>query len=156
LYRLTTQNTNQRRIKLSTGRKKIVLSGAFDPPTLGHTKMFQHASLIGDIIVVLNTDDWILRNKYRVFLDREKRKKILYNMPGVVKIVDALDEDDTVCESLKKIRPDMFGNGGHRNRLNTPEIDLCRKLDIQLVWKVGSVEDNKNTLDLYTNVIEHI
>ncbi len=152
-YKLITQNIKRIRANLSTGRKKIVLSGAFDPPTLGHTKMFQHASLIGDVIVVLNTDEWILRNKYRVFLDREKRKRILYNMPGVIKIIDALDKDDTVCESLKKIRPDMFGNGGHRNQLNTPEIDLCKKLGIELVWKVGSVEDNKNTLDLYTKAI---
>ena len=31
----------------------------------------------------------------------------------------------------------IFANGGDRKGDNTPEVDLCMKLDIELVWNVG-------------------
>ena len=135
-------------------RKKIIaVSGAFDPPTIGQTRMISHASKLGDVIIILNTDRWLLERKWHIFLPREKRKKILSRIPGVVEIIDAEDLDGTVCESLKKLKPDMFGNGGHRTRENTPEIDLCREMGIGLVWQIGSVEDIKNIENLYEQVV---
>ena len=31
----------------------------------------------------------------------------------------------------------FFANGGDRKTDNTPEMDLCNKLGIELLWKVG-------------------
>lgn len=134
-------------------KKNIALSGAFDPPTIGQTRMISHASKLGDIIIILNTDSWLLKRKHKIFLPRQKRKDLLWRMPGVISIIDAKDEDGTVCESLREIKPDMFGNGGHRTPENTPEIDLCREMGIELVWQVGSYEDNLNIEKLYTKVV---
>jgi len=130
-------------------KKIIALSGAFDPPTFGQIDMIKHATRLGNVVIILNSDEWILKSKRRIFLTREKRKKFLISIPGVVDIVDAIDLDGTVCESLKELKPDMFGNGGPRTPENTPEIDLCRDMDIELIWQVGSVEDAKNTLKIY-------
>ena len=134
-------------------KKTIAVSGAFDPLTIGQTRMISHASKLGDVIIILNTDRWLSERKERIFLSREKRKKLLSNIPGVTTIIDAKDKDGTVCETLKEIKPDMFGNGGHRTPENTPEIDLCNKLGIGLVWQIGSVEDVKNIENLYTQVV---
>jgi glycerol-3-phosphate cytidylyltransferase-like family protein len=136
-------------------KKIIALSGAFDPPTIGQTQMISHASKLGEVIIILNSDRWLEERKHHIFLPRDHRKHILSKMPGVSKIIDAKDEDGTVCETLKDLQPDLFGNGGYRTPENTPEIDLCRELDIELVWQIGSVEDTKNIKDLYTQVLSN-
>jgi len=135
-------------------KKTIALSGAFDPPTIGQTRMISHASKLGDVIIILNSDEWLLKRKHRMFLTRNKRKDILKKMPGVISIVDALDDDGTVCVTLSELRPDIFGNGGYRTPDNTPEIDLCTKLGIELVWQIGSEEDLKHIEDLYSKVLK--
>tara|TARA_R100000808_G_C2111231_1_gene125233 strand:+ start:227 stop:658 length:432 start_codon:yes stop_codon:yes gene_type:complete len=134
--------------------KTIAVSGAFDPLTIGQTRMISHASKLGDVIIILNTDRWLLERKWRIFLPREERKKLLTSIPGVIKVIDADDEDGTVCESLKILKPDMFGNGGHRTRENTPEIDLCVEMGIGLVWQIGSVEDMKSIENLYSQIVQ--
>lgn len=134
-------------------KKIIALSGAFDPPTIGQTRMISHASRLGDVVIILNSDKWLLERKFHIFLSRKKRRDILLRMPGVVDVIDAKDDDGTVCASLKEIKPDMFGNGGYRTPENTPEIDLCHKLGIDLVWQIGSVEDTKQIEDLYSKIL---
>ena len=133
--------------------KIIALSGAFDPPTIGQTQMISHASRFGDVVIILNSDRWLSDRKHHMFLPRKHRKYILSKMPGVIDIVDAKDEDGTVCETLRELRPDMFGNGGYRTPENTPEINLCKELGIDLVWQIGSTEDTKSIENLYTQVL---
>lgn len=133
--------------------KIIALSGAFDPPTVGQTEMICHASKLGDVIIILNTDAWLKKRKHHIFLSREKRKSILLEMPGVIDVIDAKDSDGTVCKSLLELKPDMFGNGGPRTPENTPELELCKKLNIELVWRIGSVEDRKQIQNVYDRVI---
>ena len=40
----------------------ILISGGFDPIHSGHIKLINDASKYGDVIVLLNSDEW-LRNK---------------------------------------------------------------------------------------------
>lgn len=135
-------------------KKIIALSGAFDPPTIGQAEMISHASKLGNVVIILNSDEWLAKRKYRIFLSRQKRKSILLSMPGVIDIIDAKDSDGTVCQSLLELKPDMFGNGGPRTPENTPEFDLCNELGIQLVWKIGSVENIKEIEKMYSRVLD--
>ena len=56
---------------------------------------------------------------------------------GVSDVAKAKDEDNSVCESLFEHVPDLFGNGGDRKNDNTPEIQTCKKLGIELLWNLG-------------------
>ena len=47
------------------------------------------------------------------------------------------DTDGTVCEALRRIKPDYFANGGDRKTNNTPEMDVCEELGIEMLWGVG-------------------
>ena len=67
----------------------------------------------------------------------EERCEILEGLECVTRTVLADDDDNTVCKTLKRLKPDYFGNGGDRKTENTPEIDLCVKEGIQLVWALG-------------------
>ena len=59
------------------------------------------------------------------------------SIEGVTEVYQAYDDDNTVCVSLRKIRPDAFANGGDRKSDNTPEMDVCEELGIEMFWNVG-------------------
>ena len=121
-------------------RSVIALSGGFDPPNAGHIAMIIDASRIGDVVIILNSDDWCGRNRWnkKHFISWEKRRDILMEVPGVKDVIAVDDSDDTVCSALKELQPDFFGNGGSRTVMNTPEVDLCKELRIGTVWFLGS------------------
>ena len=123
--------------KLVDGEKIICVSGGFDPIHIGHVRMIQDAAKLGKVIVVANSDEWLVRKKGYVFMPYQERQEILYAIKGVVDVCEANDKDDTVCESLKIIKPHIFANGGDRGNKNTPEMEVCRALGIQMIWGVG-------------------
>ena len=115
----------------------IAVSGGFDPVHIGHIRMIRDASRYGDVLVIINSDDWLVRKKGYVFMSWEERAEIMGNIKGVRLVTAVDDSDGTVCEALKRHRPDAFANGGDRKTQNTPEMDVCEELEIQMMWAVG-------------------
>ena len=66
-------------------------------------------------------------------------------VPGVKEVISVDDKDNTVCSALKQLNPDYFGNGGSRAVENTPEVELCKELNIGTVWFLGNVVTNEAT-----------
>ena len=118
-------------------KKKIMVSGGFDPPHIGHVRMFQDAAKWGEVIVAINSDDWLMRKKGYVFMPWNERAEIIREMRSVYHVVSFNDNDDTANQAIKIHRPDAFANGGDRKKKNTPEMDLCDKLGIQMLWGIG-------------------
>jgi len=117
--------------------KVIALSGGFDPIHVGHVRMINHAAAYGQVVVILNSDEWLMRKKGYVFMPYEERAEIIGSLRTVAAVRQVDDADGSVCEALKRITPDYFGNGGDRTNKNTPEKELCEKLGIELVWNLG-------------------
>ena len=118
-------------------RKTIALSGGFDPVHVGHVKMIEDASRQGQVLIILNSDAWLRRKKGYVFMTWKERAHIMGNIKGVVAVTSVDDRDGTVCEALKRHKPDAFGNGGDRKTNNTPEMQVCEDLGIELIWNLG-------------------
>jgi D-beta-D-heptose 7-phosphate kinase/D-beta-D-heptose 1-phosphate adenosyltransferase len=117
--------------------KTILVSGGFDPVHIGHIRMIIEASKHGDVIVVANSDDWLFRKKGFVFMEFEERAEILSSIKGVIKVSGVDDSDGTVCEAIRRLKPDYFANGGDRKKHNTPEQSVCEELGIEMLWGVG-------------------
>ena len=115
----------------------VAVSGGLDPAHIGHYLMLEKASTFGDVVVMLNSDEWLLRKKGYVFMPFEERKYILECCKFVHKVVAIDDSDDTACKGLIALRPDYFANGGDRESGNTPEGAVCREFDIEMLWGVG-------------------
>ena len=117
----------------------VVVSGGFDPIHSGHISYMKSAKDIGDhLIVALNSDEWLIQKKKKVFMNIEERKNILLNIECVDEVVTFNDDDMGSCiDALEKIKnkyPNdkiIFCNGGDRNKNNIPEmyIDLTRTFD---------------------------
>lgn len=121
-------------------KKEIVVttSGGFDPVHIGHIRLFREAKALGDkLVVILNTDDFLLKKKGYVFMPFDERKEILESIKYVDEVVPCIDTDQTVSKTLEKLRPDIFAKGGDRKESNTPELPLCKELNIRVVFNVG-------------------
>ena len=115
----------------------IAVSGGFDPVHIGHVRMIRDASRYGDVMIIINSDEWLMRKKGYVFMTYAERAEIMGNIKGVTLVTSVDDSDGTVCEALVRHKPDAFANGGDRKTENTPEMDVCEELGIQMMWAIG-------------------
>lgn len=112
--------------------KIIVVSGGFDPLHSGHIEYLQNAKKLGDkLIVLLNSDLWLVNKKEKFFMPFEERKTILKNISSVNEVLDFDDDDIGSCinglQKVKKLYPNdeiIFCNGGDRDKDNIPEMDV--------------------------------
>ena len=132
-------------------KKRIAVSGGFDPVHVGHVRMIQAAAKFGDVIVICNSDAWLKRKKGYSFMPFEERAEIIRALKGVKEVVEADDDDGSVCETLKVLQPDIFANGGDRFNTNTPETQTCKKYDIEMLWGVGGGKIQSSS-DLVANM----
>ena len=126
-------------------RSIIVLSGGFDPVHKGHLRMFRQASWLGhQVIVGLNSDDWLTRKKGQPFMEFEERREILEAFRYINQVISFDDSDDSACDLLEKVNSMYdtdhkiyFANGGDRGKDNVPEVDVCKELGVIMLWGVG-------------------
>lgn len=118
----------------------VAVSGGFDPLHIGHLELIEGARRYGYVVVVLNSDDWLIRKKGYAFMPFEQRKRILEALEDVEAVINVDDSDGTVCEGLRHCQPDFFANGGDRTRKNTPELELCGYLGIEPLFGVGGLK----------------
>lgn len=120
----------------------VAVSGGFDPVHKGHVRMFNEAKRLGDkLIVILNNDNWLRLKKGYVFMDQEERKEIIESFRAVDEVIISFHEDNTkdisICEELKKIRPNILAKGGDRHSGNIPETPVCKEIDCLIVNEIG-------------------
>lgn len=122
--------------------KIVAVSGGFDPVHIGHVRMFEAAKKLGDkLVVILNNDNWLKKKKGYCFMHEKERQEIIEAFSVVDQVVISKhaknSQDMSVCAELKKIKPDIFANGGDRKLDNIPEVAVCKKINCQLVFNVG-------------------
>jgi len=115
----------------------VAVSGGFDPIHKGHIRMIREAAEHGYVIIIANSDEWLMRKKGYIFMPFDERAEILNAIKGVAGVYKAIDDDDTVCENLKRLKPDAFANGGDRKGDNVPEVAICKDLGIKMLWNIG-------------------
>ena len=126
-------------------KKIIAVSGGFDPIHIGHIRMIREAAKLGDVVVILNSDDWLMRKKGYNFMSFKERSYIAGSIKGVMMVSGVDDSDGSVCEALQRIKPDAFANGGDRYESNTPEMDVCKELGIEMLWNIGGQKEQSSS-----------
>ena len=124
----------------------IILSGGFDPVHKGHIRMFREAANLGaNVIVGLNSDDWLSRKKGKPFMNFKERKEILEGFKYINQVLAFDDKDETANDIIKQVCSlyidfDVniyFANGGDRTSDNVPEMKVCDELGVEMIWGVG-------------------
>ena len=127
-------------------KKAIIVSGYFNPIHKGHLEYFQNAKKLADeLFVIVNSDYQRSLKGSKEFQDEQERIFIISNIKSVNKAILSIDQDRTVCRTIKKIADEYgqnyllsFANGGDQNNDTIPEKPICEKLGITLVDGLGS------------------
>ena len=118
--------------------KKIAVSGYFDPIHVGHIEYINNAKKLGDwLVVIVNNNNQCALKKGKYFMDEKDRVLIVKNIKAVDEVFLSIDQDKTVCESLKEVNPDVFANGGDRKNYEIPESKICKENNIQIIDGLG-------------------
>tara|TARA_B110000444_G_scaffold60073_1_gene55886 strand:+ start:2669 stop:3469 length:801 start_codon:yes stop_codon:yes gene_type:complete len=134
-----------------------LVSGGFDPVHLGHLQMFQEAGKLADnVIVLLNSDEWLVRKKGKAFMDAGHRKAILEEMECVSRVIIQKDDKDnssgTAIMNFALQHADSkicFCNGGDRKDGNTiREQSTCNSYGVALEFGVGGNNKAASSSDL--------
>lgn len=122
---------------LKSYRPVVAVSGGFDPVHIGHIRMIQEAAKLGDVVVIVNRDDFLMRKKGYVFMPLQERMEVMENIKGVSRVVACIDKGDSVSETLRWVMPNFFVNGGDVTLENTLEIDVCKSIGCELIYNAG-------------------
>ena len=152
----------------------IIVSGGFDPVHKGHMRMFREAANFGaNVVVGLNSDEWLTRKKGKPFMNFYERKEILEGIKYISSVVKFDDNDDTACSLIHQVRTTYnggmfnhdyqdknptgrndykiyFANGGDRKVGNVPELSTCKRLKVVMLWGIGGGKIQSSS-DLTTN-----
>lgn len=132
-------------------RRIVFTNGCFDILHCGHTAYLNRAKALGDILIIgINSDESIRRRKglSRPINTLEDRVQVLAALSSIDHII-AFSED-TPCNLIRDVRPDIFVKGGDYTRETLPEASLVEALG-------GTVQilpylENRST----TSIIERI
>ncbi|MFA4941920.1 MAG: adenylyltransferase/cytidyltransferase family protein [Patescibacteria group bacterium] len=117
----------------------VAVSGYFNPLHVGHLEMIELAKNLGDyLVVILNNDKQVKLKGSVPFMPEEDRMKIIQSLKWVDEVFLSIDEDMSVCKSLRAVKPNVFANGGDRHQGEIPESAVCRELNIKMIDGLGS------------------
>ena len=65
-----------------------LLSGGFDPVHIGHLAMIKDAAKIADnVVILLNSDEWLTRKKGKPFMNEIQRAQILEEFESISQVI---------------------------------------------------------------------
>ena len=126
-------------------KKAVIVSGYFNPIHKGHLEYFNNSRALADeLFVIVNNDAQRALKGSKEFQNQEERMIIVSNIRAVDKAILSVDEDRTVCATLKKISQEYgseyelsFANGGDQNNDTIPERSVCEEMGISLIDGLG-------------------
>ena len=127
-------------------KKAIIVSGYFNPIHKGHIEYFNNAKVNGDyLIVIVNSDYQRALKGSKEFQNEDERVFIVSNIKNVDKVYLSIDQDRTVCETIRLLHQQLFtdfelafANGGDQNNDSIPEVPICNELGIELIDGMGN------------------
>jgi cytidyltransferase-like protein len=136
----------------------VITSGYFNPIHPWHIECLELCKELWDEVrVIVNNDKQIKLKTWKddVFQDEKFRMKILFSLKDVENVVLSIDQDWSVCESIKYISDIIrqkywldtkivFGKWGDRFLDNIPEVQICRECNIDIVDWLGSKTHNSS------------
>ena len=147
-------------------KKIVVVSGKFDPIHEGHIEHIIQAAKLGEyIIVITHKDEIIAKNSKKKFCAVPLKYRMML-IDGILmynrirgKIIVSIDENGTSVKTLEQIHKSyplekiniIYAKGGDRipENMLKDEVDMCRKLGIEIRYGVGELLNSSSKMLKY-------
>ena len=131
--------------KFLLSKKAIIVSGYFNLIHKGLIEYFNNAKVNDDLLVVIVNSDYQRALKgSKEFQKEDERVFIVSNIKSVDKVFLSIDQDRTVCQTIKVIHQKLgktyqlaFANGGDQNNNSILEVPICTESGIVLIDGLG-------------------
>tara|TARA_B100001540_G_scaffold56363_1_gene50947 strand:+ start:1497 stop:2279 length:783 start_codon:yes stop_codon:yes gene_type:complete len=142
-----------------------LISGGFDPVHIGHLAMIKETKDIAEnVIVLLNSDKWLIRKKGKPFMVEAQRAQILEEFESISEVIIQNDDDDdssnnAIVEFYKshKGKSICYCNGGDRSQEDKiRESKVCKDLNIDLKFEIGGIHKLESSSSLTKNHLSEI
>jgi len=90
-------------------------------------------------------------------MSARERVRLIRNLNFVDMAIESIDQDKSVCQTLRLLHPDAFANGGDQTSVNVPEKEICDELGAKMVDGLGEKVQSSRWLvrDLLQNCNEN-
>ena len=134
----------------------VMTVGGYDPLHIGHISHFKEAKKLGDVlIVVVQSDKWLVRKKGKYLISLSDRMEIIRNLEPVDYVIGWHDDTISCHRIIEALRPNVFAKGGDRTKDNLPkeEIETCKRLGVEIAYNVGArkIRSSSELLSNYHN-----
>jgi D-beta-D-heptose 7-phosphate kinase/D-beta-D-heptose 1-phosphate adenosyltransferase len=135
-------------------RGLVATSGGFDPLHIGHVRCILESSDIAlvenlALIVIVNSDEFLMRKKGKVFMPLHERMEIIDSIKGVHGVVPWEDGSQFVSGALEILQPLIFAKGGDRSDPDkVPEFSVCQSIGCEIRFGVGGREKVQSSSNL--------
>ena len=137
--------------------KIVCTSGGYDPAHPGHLSCILESKKYGDtVVVIVNGDAFLTNKKGKPFMDLKTRAEIMSYAVGANYIIPfEIENDPTVIQALKRVRPHVFTKGGDRiDETSIPEWATCVEHNIEVISGVG-YDKMWSSSDFLASWVEH-
>jgi rfaE bifunctional protein nucleotidyltransferase chain/domain len=106
-------------------KKLVFTNGCFDILHVGHVKLLEYCSSLGDVVVGLNSDASVKRLKgaNRPVNDQDSRKTVLESLRYVSEVL--IFDEDTPYALISALKPDLIVKGGDYNPTEVVGSDIA-------------------------------
>ena len=126
----------------------VAVSGYFNPIHVGHVRLLEAASQLGDkLVVIVNNDRQQMLKKGKIIMNEAERLEVVEAIRFVDEAVLAIDDDPSIVRTLEQValsHPEskvIFANGGDRqSTADIPETAVCERYGIEMRFGVGGNE----------------
>lgn len=108
--------------------KLVFTNGCFDILHVGHVKLLEYCSTLGEVVVGLNSDASVKRLKgaNRPVNDQDSRKTVLESLRFVSQVL--IFDEDTPYNLISALKPDLIVKGGDYNPSEVVGSDIAEVL----------------------------
>ena len=137
------------------GKTVVFTNGCFDILHLGHVRYLEKAKAFGDVLIVgVNSDGSVrrLKGEKRPIVSENERAEVI----SALRCVDwvTIFDEDTPCELIKALKPNVQAKGGDYIPENMPEYPVMKALGGRIEAVPYDETDTRGSST--TNIIEKI
>lgn len=124
-----------------------MISGGFDPLTLGHLDYIKEAKQYCDILVVVVNGNKFLVEKKGYFVQTEVLRAEIINSLKWVDVVLVYDKKSTLEDVITELKPTLFMNGGDRiaGNIATVEEEAAKAISCKYITGVGGSDKRSSS-----------
>lgn len=109
----------------------VLVNGTFNIIHAGHIELFKYASSLGNLIVAVNDDPYLLKKYGSKAITIDNRLSVIESIKYVSQTI--VFSENNCCKLLELIKPNIYIKGPDYKDIEIPEYKTCLNYNIKYI-----------------------